>query len=66
MTISFPVEAPWRWLNARALHLAADQGYRHIIHLLVDKGAEVRFVGQLGCIPLPRILPIWGMGSWQP
>jgi ankyrin repeat protein len=37
-----------------ALHLAADQGHREIINLLIDRGADVELVDKLGRIPLHR------------
>jgi ankyrin repeat protein len=40
--------------GSTALHLAADQGHREIINLLIDHGAEVGLVDKLGRTPLHR------------
>jgi ankyrin repeat protein len=40
--------------GSTALHLAADQGHREIINLLIDRGAEVGLVDKLGRTPLHR------------
>ena len=40
--------------GSSALHLAADGGHREIIDLLIDKGARLDTVDQLGRTPLHR------------